>query len=157
MTTMRSRKQSPNRSSNKNSPMQQQAQQQAQQEEQPEPQQQQAMQEEQQQQAVAQQEQQQQQEQPAVQQQQQEQQQEQQVAAEAEPAGPPQGGTLRLGIVYSPANYAAPYSGDIAFGPAIWETLTKYGADGLIPEPHLAESWEFNDDQTVLTMTLRQD
>ncbi len=136
-------------------PMQQEQQQQAQQQAQPEAQQQQAMQEEQQQQAVAQQEQQQQQEQPAVQQQQQEQQQDQQVAAEAEPAGPPQGGTLRLGIVYSPANYAAPYSGDIAFGPAIWETLTKYGADGLIPEPHLAESWEFNDDQTVLTMTLR--
>ena len=113
------------------------------------------MQEEQQQQAVAQQEQQQQQEQPAVQQQQQEQQQQEQAAAEPEPAGPPQGGTLRLGIVYSPANYAAPYSGDIAFGPAIWETLTKYGADGLTPEPHLAESWEFNDDQTVLTITLR--
>ena len=133
--------------------MPQQAQQQAQQQEQAEPQQQQAMQEEQQQQAVAQQEQQQQ-EQPAVQQQQQQQQQEQ-AAAEPEPAGPPQGGTLRLGIVYSPANYAAPYAGDIAFGPAIWETLTKYGADGLTPEAHLAESWEFNDEQTVLTITLR--
>ena len=132
-------------------------QQQAQQEEQPEAQQQQAIQEEQQQQAVAQQAQQQQQEQPAVQQQQQqqEQQQEQQAAAETEPAGPPQGGTLRLGIVYSPANYAAPYAGDIAFGPAIWETLTKYGADGLTPEPHLAESWQFNDDQTALTINLR--
>ncbi|MYG91070.1 MAG: ABC transporter substrate-binding protein [Chloroflexi bacterium] len=131
--------------------VQQQAQQQAQQQEQPEPQQQQTMQEEQQQQAVAQQEQQRQ-EQQEVQQQQQQQ---EQVAAEPEPTGPPQGGTLRLGIVYSPANYAAPYSGALAFGPAIWETLTKYGADGLTPEPHLAESWEFNDDQTVLTITLR--
>ena len=142
---------------------QQQQQQQAMQQEQVQQQQQQAVAqaeaEQQEQQAVAEQQQVQQQEQQQAvaqqQQQAQQQQEEQQVAAEAEPAGPPRGGTLRLGIVYSPANYRAPYSGDIAFGPAIWESLTKYGADGLTPEPRLAESWEFNDDQTMLTMTLR--
>lgn len=142
---------------------QQQQQQQAIQQEQVQQQQQQAVAqaevEQQEQQAVAEQQQVQQQEQQQAvaqqQQQAQQQQEEQQVAAEAEPDEPPRGGTLRLGIVYSPANYRAPYSGDIAFGPAIWESLTKYGADGLTPEPRLAESWEFNDDQTMLTMTLR--
>ena len=139
---------------------QQEMQQQAQQQEQAMPQQQQAVQqqEQQQQEAVAEPEQQQQQEQPAAEQpaqQEAQQQQEQQQAAAPEPAGPPTGGTLRLGAIYSPANYSGPYAGDIAYGPAIWESLTKYNADGLIPQPHLAESWEFNDDQTMLTMTLR--
>ena len=118
-------------------------------------QQQQAMpqQETQQQQALAQPEQQQEQEQPVEQQAQQ--QQEHQQAAAPEPAAPPRGGTLRLGAIYSPASYSGPYAGDIAYGPAIWESLTKYNAEGLMPQPHLAESWEFNDDQTMLTMTLR--
>ena len=83
------------------------------------------------------------------------QQQEQPQTATPEPAESPRGGTLRFGVVYSPANYSGPYAGDIAFGPAIWESLTKYSADGLIPQPHLAESWDFNDDETILRMTLR--
>ena len=123
--------------------------QQAQQAQDPQPQQQAAVQQQQEQQVE---------EQEAAQQQvqQQQQQDQQQQTAEAEEAiVPPRGGTLRLGLVSSPGNYAAPYAGDIPFGPAIWDSLTKYGADGLNPEPHLAESWEFNDDETMLTMTLR--
>ena len=135
---------------------QQQQQQQAMQQEQQE----QAMQEQAQQQAV-----QQQQQQEAVQQQsaaqpeqaqqQQVQQQEEQVAEADDSDEQKRGGTLRLGIVGSPANFGAPYSADIVFGQALWDSLTKYGVEGLTPEPHLAESWEFNDDQSVLTMTLR--
>ena len=128
-------------------------QQQAQQE-----QQQQAMQQQAQQQEAMQQQAQQQEEPQAVAEQQQQavaQQQQEQEVAVAEAEEPPRGGTLRLGAIYSPANYSGPYAGDIAFGPAIWESLTKYNADGLIPQPHLAESWEFNDDQTMLTMRLR--
>ncbi len=87
--------------------------------------------------------------------QQQQQQQQQEAAAAPESTETPRGGTLRLGVLGSPANFGAPYAGDIAFGQAIWDTLTKYGADGLTPEPHLAESWEFNDDQSILRMTLR--
>ena len=127
--------------------MQQQAQQQAQADQQ----QQQAMQEEeQQQQAVAQQ--QEQQEQPAAQQQQEQ----QQVAAATDQPEPPRGGTLRFGLVsdFLPS-YGFPYASEGAFGPTIWDTLTVYGDDGLTPEPHLAESWEFNDDQTMLTVHLR--
>ena len=134
---------------------QQAMQQQAQQQEQAMQQQQQAMQaEEQQQQAVAQQEQQQEQEQSAAQQQQE--QQEQQVAAATDEPEPPRGGTLRFGLVsdFLPS-YGFPYASEGAFGPTIWDTLTKYGEDGLVPEPHLAESWEFNDDQTMLTVNLR--
>ena len=96
-----------------------------------------------------------QQQQQAAPQQQVQQQQQQQAVAATDSSEPTRGGTLRLGIAFSPANYGAPYAGDIAFGPAIWDSLTKYGADGLTPEPHLAESWEFNDDQTMLQMKLR--
>ncbi len=132
----------------------QQQQQAMQQQAQPQQQQQAMQQQAQPQQAVAQQQAQQQQQQAAAQQQVQQQQQ-QQAAAATESSEPPRGGTLRLGIAFSPANYGAPYAGDIAFGPAIWDSLTKYGADGLTPEPHLAESWEFNDDQSMLQMKLR--
>ena len=92
----------------------------------------------------------------AQQQVQQQAQQQQEQVAEAEDADEQKrGGTLRLGIVGSPANFSAPYSADIVFGQAVWDSLTKYGPEGLTPQPHLAESWEFNDDQTIMTITLR--
>ncbi len=68
------------------------------------------------------------------------------------------GGTLRAGWANgSPAIYLAPYaaSPDTSFYPALWDTLTRYDAEGLTPQPHLAESWEFNDDQTMLQVNLR--
>ena len=68
------------------------------------------------------------------------------------------GGVLRAGWANgSPAIYLAPYaaSPDTSFYPALWDTLTKYDAEGLTPQPHLAESWEFNDDQTMLQVNLR--
>ena len=129
---------------------QQQAMQQAQQQQQA-AQQQQATQQ-QQQQAVAQQQEQQEQEQPAAQQQQEQ----QQVAAAAADPEPPRGGTLRFGIVGDLLpTYGLPYASEGVYGPSMWDTLTVYGSDGLTPEPHLAESWEFNDDQTMLTVNLR--
>ncbi len=111
----------------------------------------------------AQQQQQQQQQQQAMQQQQQQaiaqqQAQQQQVAAAADPSERKQGGVLRIGWAGgSPANHQAPYGAtpDTPFYSAIWDTLTKYGPDGLDPQPHLAESWEFNDDQTMLQLKLR--
>ena len=68
------------------------------------------------------------------------------------------GGVLRAGWANgSPAIYLAPYaaSPDTVFYPALWDTLTKYDSEGLNPQPHLAESWEFNDDQTMLMVKLR--
>ena len=134
---------------------QQQQQQQAQQQQQQAVAQQQVQQQQQQQAPAQQQVQQQQQQQQVAQQQVQQQQQQQQAVAATDSSEVKRGGTLRLGIAFSPANYGGPYAGDIAFGPAIWDSLTKYGADGLTPEPHLAESWEFNRDQTMLQMKLR--
>ena len=97
--------------------------------------------------------------QPAAAQQQTQDQQQQAAVAQAQPQSDrPRGGTLRSGWVNgSPAIYLAPYaaSPDVNFYPAIWDTLTKYSADGLDPQPHLAESWEFNDDQTMLQVKLR--
>ena len=70
----------------------------------------------------------------------------------------PRGGTLRAGWAgSSPATHQAPYGAtpETIFYPALWDTLTKYSPDGLDPQPHLAESWEFNDDQTMIQIHLR--
>ena len=86
------------------------------------------------------------------------QQEQQQVVASAQPAGRPRGGTLRAGWAgSSPATHQAPYGAtpETIFYPALWDTLTKYSATGLDPQPHLAESWEFNDDQTMIQIKLR--
>ncbi len=98
---------------------------------------------------------------PAQQQQQQQQaqaQQEQQqtVAAPADDAR--RGGVLRIGSDIGLSTYRAPYLSSSAHIPLyipFWDTLTKYSPDGLDPQPHLAESWELNDDQTMLQIKLR--
>ena len=89
------------------------------------------------------------------------QQQEQQQAAVAQ-AGTdddrPSGGVLRIGSDLGLSTYRAPYLSSSAHIPLyipFWDTLTKYSPDGLDPQPHLAESWEFNDDQTMLQVKLR--
>lgn len=118
----------------------------------------------QQQQAMAQQQDQQEQDQPQAQQQQQDQpqqqqQQEQQQTAAAAPADDARrGGVLRIGSDIGLSTYRAPYLSSSAHIPLyipFWDTLTKYSPDGLDPQPHLAESWELNDDQTMLQIKLR--
>ena len=83
------------------------------------------------------------------------QQQQQTVAAAGEPK---RGGVLRIGSDLSLTTYNGPYLSSSAHIPLyipFWDTLTKYSPDGLDPQPHLAESWEFNDDQTMLEVKLR--
>ena len=122
---------------------------QQQQQRQPEPQAQQQAQQQDQPQQTAQQEQQQQQDEP-------QQQQQQTVAAPADDAR--RGGVLRIGSDIGLSTYRAPYLSSSAHIPLyipFWDTLTKYSPDGLNPQPHLAESWEMNDDQTMLQIKLR--
>ena len=65
---------------------------------------------------------------------------------------------LRIGSDIGLSTYRAPYLSSSAHIPLyipFWDTLTKYSPDGLDPQPHLAESWELNDDQTMLQIKLR--
>ena len=89
-------------------------------------------------------------------QQQQQDQQQQTVTAPADDAR--RGGVLRIGSDIGLSTYRAPYLSSSAHIPLyipFWDTLTKYSPDGLDPQPHLAESWEMNDDQTSLVVKLR--
>lgn len=76
------------------------------------------------------------------------------------PSGDPtSGGELIWGTLTEWENYNGPYTSNSVQSPnwsAFWDTLTKFGQDSMDPEPHLAESWEFNEDQTQLTVTLRE-
>ena len=86
----------------------------------------------------------------------QDQQQQQTVAAPADDAR--RGGVLRIGSDIGLSTYRAPYLSSSAHIPLyipFWDTLTKYSPQGLDPQPHLAESWEMNDDQTMLQVKLR--
>ncbi len=68
------------------------------------------------------------------------------------------GGILRIGSDIGLSTYRAPYLSSSAHIPLyipFWDTLTKYSPNGLDPQPHLAESWEMNDDQTMLQVKLR--
>ncbi len=88
--------------------------------------------------------------------QQQDQPQQQTVSAAADDAR--RGGVLRIGSDIGLSTYRAPYLSSSAHIPLyipFWDTLTKYSPDGLDPQPHLAESWEMNDDQTMLQVKLR--
>ena len=73
--------------------------------------------------------------------------------------GPTTGGELIWGTLTPWENYNGPYTSGSVQSPnwsAFWDTLTKFGQDSMEPEPHLAESWEFNEDQTQITVTLRE-
>ena len=113
-----------------------------------------------QQQAAAQVQQQQQPAQPAAAEQQQQQEQQAAVAqAQQAGAGPQRGGTMRVGTGRALAEHQAAFPFG-AWGEAfplyapMQEGLTRYG-NGLEPQPRLAESWEFNSDQSVLQVKLR--
>ena len=67
------------------------------------------------------------------------------------------GGALRIGWDLALSGLRGPYaqSQHGAFHTPVWDTLIRYPYDSLEPEARLAESWEFNGDQTVLTVNLR--
>ena len=89
--------------------------------------------------------------------QQQDQQQRQAAVAAVDTEAPTRGGTLRLGWDLALSGFRGPYaqSQHGAFHTPVWDTLIRYPYDSLEPEARLAESWEFNGDQTVLTVHLR--
>lgn len=93
-----------------------------------------------------------------AQQQEQPQQQDQQQTISAPADDARRGGVLRIGSDLGLSSYNGPYLSSSAHIPLyipFWDTLTKYSPNGLDPQPHLAESWEFNDDQTMLQVKLR--
>lgn len=80
-------------------------------------------------------------------------------------AGNPNGGaggggdTLVLGAVLAPTTLdpaGSEWGNRAPFYQAMYDTLLLATAAGEI-EPFLAESWEYNDDNTVLTLTIRDD
>jgi peptide/nickel transport system substrate-binding protein len=69
------------------------------------------------------------------------------------------GGTLTLGAVVPPTTLDAAgvqWGNRAPFFQAVYDTLLLPTPDGEI-EPFLATDWEYNDDNTVLTLTLRDD
>jgi len=81
--------------------------------------------------------------------------------AQQQQAGPKQGGVLRVGTGRALAEHQAAFPFG-AWGEAfplyhpMLEGLTRY-SDSLDPQPRLAESWEFNNDQSALQVKLRPD
>ncbi len=75
------------------------------------------------------------------------------------PDEPKTGGELIWGTLSNWESYNGPYRSSSVQAPnwsAFWDTLTKFGEGSMAPEPHLAEAWSFNDDQTQLQVTLRE-
>jgi peptide/nickel transport system substrate-binding protein len=69
------------------------------------------------------------------------------------------GGTLTLGTVVPPASLAAKasnWSNGAPYLQAMYDSLLRQAPDGEVG-PWLATEWSYNDDRTVLTMTLRDD
>jgi peptide/nickel transport system substrate-binding protein len=69
------------------------------------------------------------------------------------------GGTLTLGLIVPPASMSAQNAGwanQAPYSQAVYDALLKVDAEGNL-EPYLATEWEYNDDKTVLTLTLRDD
>ena len=69
------------------------------------------------------------------------------------------GGTLTLGLIAPATTFSAEdmnFANESPYGQAVYDTLLKADPAGEIG-PSLAKEWAYNDDQTVLTMTLRDD
>jgi peptide/nickel transport system substrate-binding protein len=69
------------------------------------------------------------------------------------------GGTLTLGLITPPASMSAQnanWANQSPYMQAVYDSLLVADADGEI-QPNLATEWSYNDDLTVLTMTLRDD
>ena len=70
-----------------------------------------------------------------------------------------EGGTLTLGVIAAPTTYdpaGSEWGNRAPFYQAVYDTLLLATSDGEI-EPFLAETFEYNDDNTVLTLTIRDD
>ena len=81
-----------------------------------------------------------------------------QAEEQAEEQAVARGGHLIWGTRTSFETWRGPYRASGQYNHvvgAFWDTLIKYSEDSLEPVPHLAESWEFNDDQTALHVKLR--
>lgn len=69
------------------------------------------------------------------------------------------GGSLTLGAIVAPTTFdpaGSEWGNRAPFYQAVYDTLLLATSEGEI-EPFLAESYEYNDDNTVLTLTLRDD
>lgn len=70
------------------------------------------------------------------------------------------GAQLTLGAIAAPTSYdigaGAEYGNRSPFFQAVFDTILQKNSQGEI-EPWLATAWEYNDDNTVLTLTLRDD
>jgi peptide/nickel transport system substrate-binding protein len=69
------------------------------------------------------------------------------------------GDTLTLGVIIAASTFAAKdarWANESPYMQAVYDSLLKAEADGTIG-PNLATDWSYNDDKTVLTMTLRDD
>ncbi|MGX5682846.1 ABC transporter substrate-binding protein [Schumannella luteola] len=67
--------------------------------------------------------------------------------------------TLTLGAVFSPTTFdpsGAEWGNRAPFYQAVYDTLLLATPEGTI-EPFLASDWSYNDDNTVLTLTIRDD
>jgi len=70
-----------------------------------------------------------------------------------------EGDTLTLGVIQPPNSLSAQNAGWANQSPytqAVYDSLIQADPDGKLV-PHLATEWSYNDDNTVLTMTLRDD
>ena len=69
------------------------------------------------------------------------------------------GGTLTIGQIVQPTTFAAAQSNwanESPYMQAVYDTLLPADTEGEL-QPGLATKWEYNDDKTVLTLTLRDD
>jgi peptide/nickel transport system substrate-binding protein len=69
------------------------------------------------------------------------------------------GGTLNLGLIIAASTFAAKdmrWANESPYAQAAYDSLLKADPDGTI-KPNLATKWSYNDDNTVLTLTLRDD
>lgn len=67
--------------------------------------------------------------------------------------------TLTLGTIVTPNSLSAQNAGwanQSPYSQAVYDALLKVDVDGNL-EPYLATEWEYNEDNTVLTLTLRDD
>ena len=80
-------------------------------------------------------------------------------AAPRAAAGEGGGGSLILGAIAAPTTYdpsGAEWGNRSPFYQAVFDTLLLATPEGTI-EPWLATEWSYNEDNTVLTLTLRDD
>ena len=68
-------------------------------------------------------------------------------------------GTLTLGMLVPATTFSAQdmnFANESPYRQAVYDTLLKADPTGKV-EPDLATEWKYNDDKTVLTLTLRND